>query len=216
MDACPIFYAETMKKATTRSDDKSRVGRPPKFREPRRPVTVTLPERTLRLLGALDSDRARAIVKVADAAMSPAEMPPDRLVEVVEVMPGVGIILVGASRSLRQISWLRLVEVAPARFLLSIASGTPVESLEIALHDLVETVSDADPRERIIVERLRALIRTLRRGRSISKAEMLFVDTRGRTQGALRGPGDPADRREADARRAGTAPAARRRAGPRL
>jgi hypothetical protein len=156
-------------------DERNRGGRPPKFREPRRPVTLTLPERTLDLLAAVDKDRARAIVKVTDAALS-AHAPPSTLVEVVEVAPGVGIILVGASRSLRQIPWLRLVEVAPARFLLCIPSGTPVELLEIALHDLLEAAS-ADVRERAILEGLHALIRTLRRGRTVSKAEMLFVDT---------------------------------------
>jgi hypothetical protein len=167
-----------MRLSRTRAGERSRGGRPPKFREPRRPVTVTLPERTLRLLAAVDKDRARAVVKVTDAALAPT--PQSQLVDVVEVMRGVGIILVGPSRCLRQIPWLRLVEVAPSRFLLSIPSGTPVDSLEIALHDLLETVPLADARERAILERLHALMRTLRRGRNVSKAEMLFVDTGGR------------------------------------
>ena len=141
---------------------------------------MTLPERTLRLLAAVDKDRARAVVKVTDAALAPTDAPQSQLVDVVEVMPGVGIILVGPSRCLRQIPWLRLVEVAPGRFLLSIPSGTPVESLEIALHDLLETIPPDDARERAILERLHALMRKLRRGQSVSKAEMLFVDMGGR------------------------------------
>jgi hypothetical protein len=170
-----------MKSSRARSGARNMGGRPPKFREPRRPVTVTLPERTLRLLAAVDKDRARAVVKVTDAALAPTDRAEKKLLEVVEVMPGVGIILVGASRCLRQIPWLGLVEVAPARFLLSIPSGTPVESLEIALDDLLrEAVSPADGRERAMLEQLHALMRTLRRGRSVSKAEMLFVDTGGR------------------------------------
>jgi hypothetical protein len=169
-----------MKRSSARAGERNRGGRPPKFREPRHPVTVTLPERTLRLLAAVDKDRARAVVKVTDAALAPTDTPQSRLVDVVEVMPDVGIILVGPSRCLRQIPWLRLVEVAPGRFLLSIPSGTPVDSLEIALHDLLETVPPADARERAILERLHALMRRLRRGRSVSKAEMLFVDTGGR------------------------------------
>jgi hypothetical protein len=56
-----------------------------------------------------------------------------------------------------------------------------VESLEIALDDLLrEAGSPADGRERAMLEQLHALMRTLRRGRSVSKAEMLFVDTGGR------------------------------------
>jgi hypothetical protein len=177
-----------MKGTSSRSSGRS--GRPPKFREPRRPVTITLPERTLRLLAAVDRDRARAVVRVTDATVASADGPESRLVEVVEILPGIGIILVGASRYLRQIPWLRLVELAPGRLLLSIPSGTPVESLEIAVHDLLETVSTEDPRERAILEGLHALIRTLRRGRSLSKAiskafskaEMLFVDMRSQAE----------------------------------
>ena len=169
-----------MKRTSSRAGGRS--GRPPKFREPRRPVTITLPERTLRLLAAVDRDRARAVVRVTDAAVASADGSESRLVEVVEILPGIGIILVGASRYLRQIPWLRLVELAPGRLLLSIPSGTPVESLEIAVHDLLETVSTAESRERAILEGLHALIRRLRRGRSLSKAEMLFVDMRSQAE----------------------------------
>ena len=160
-----------------------RSGRPPKFREPRRPVTITLPERTLRLLAAVDRDRARAVVRVTDTVVSSGDAADTRLVDVVEMLPGVGIILVGPSRYLRRIPWLRLVELTPGRLLLSIPSGTPVESLEIAVHDLLEAVPAAEPRERAILEGLHALIRRLRRGQSLSKAEMLFVDMRGSAEG---------------------------------
>lgn len=177
-----------------RAGERNKGGRPPKFREARRPVTLTLPERTLHLLAAVDKDRARAVVKVTDALLAPTDGPHSHLVDVVEVMPGVGIILVNASQYLRQIPWLRLVEVAPARFLLSIPSGTPVESLEIALDDLLEMVPPAEIRERTILERLHGLIRSLRRGRSVSKAEMLFVDTNNRAAKASGSEEGPASR----------------------
>ena len=186
-----IYYALIMDDATDRS--KGRTGRPPKFREARRPVTITLPERTLRLLAAVDRDRARAVVRVTDAAVPSTDAADSRLVEVVEILPGIGIILVGASRHLRQIPWLRLVELAPGRLLLSIPSGTPIESLEIAVHDLLEGVPSAESRERAILEGLHALIRRLRRGQSLSKAEMLFVDMRSEADGgrpAVTGPSD--------------------------
>ena len=96
---------------------------------------------------------------------------------------------------LRQIPWLRLVELAPGRLLLSIPSGTPVESLEIAVHDLLETVSTAESRERAILEGLHALIRRLRRGRSLSKAEMLFVDMRSQAEREPEARGLPAEER---------------------
>src|SRR5262245_25135497 len=102
---------------------RNKSGRPPKFAGPRRPVTVTLPESTLGRLAAIDKDRARAIVKITDAAM-PDDRNPRRQIELVEVAPGLGIIIVGPSRLLQRIEWLRLVEVAPMRFLLAIPPGT--------------------------------------------------------------------------------------------
>src|SRR5215813_253062 len=97
------------------SKTKNKNGRPPKFHEPRRPVTVTLPESTLARLASINADRARAIVKVTDAAMP--EGAKQEGVRVVEVSPGLGVIIVGPSQMLRKIQWLRLVEVAPTRFL---------------------------------------------------------------------------------------------------
>lgn len=152
-------------------------GRPPKFRGPRRPVTVTLPENTLQRLESIDSDRARAIVKVTDAALPPSPSRPD--VEVVEITPGVGIIIVGPSLLLRKIEWLRLVEVAPLRFLLTVPLGTSIDSLELAFIDLLEDPAAHDTREHAILIELRNLVRRLRRRGELSKAEMLFVDTRG-------------------------------------
>ena len=53
-----------------------RTGRPAKFAEPSRPVTVTLPERILDLLAAVDSDRAQAIVKTVEAISAPRQESP--------------------------------------------------------------------------------------------------------------------------------------------
>jgi hypothetical protein len=154
-----------------------RIGRPPKFRGPRRPVTVTLPESTLARLASIDSDRARAIVKITDAAV-PLDPKQQLQVELVEVSPGLAIIIVGPSQLLRKIEWLRLVEVAPMRFLLSIPLGTSIDSLELAVLELLEDSELYDARERSLLSQLRDLIRILRRRGELSKAEMLFVDTR--------------------------------------
>ena len=114
-------------------------GRPPKFQEPRHPITVTLSESTLAQLAAINSDRSRAIVKAATAAL-PVD-PKRKPVELVEVLPGLSVILIGPSRYIRKIKWLRLVEVAPLRFLLTIPTGTAVDSLELALLDLLQNLN---------------------------------------------------------------------------
>lgn len=149
-------------------------GRPPKFNEPRRAITVTLPERTLRQLALIGKDRAKAIVKTVDFTSG---IESDRkLVDVVEISPGKSIILVTPCEPLRQIPWLRLVEVSPRRALLTIPSGTPTESLEVTLMDLLENKEQMEEQDRLILEDLRSQIGAMRRGRKISRAEILFVD----------------------------------------
>lgn len=161
-----------------------RGGRPPKFDEPRRPVTLTLPERILARLAAVDPDRASAIVKVVDAAApgGGGGCPP---VEVVEVAPGTAVILIGPSRRLREIPWVRLAEVSPGRHLVTLTSGTSIELLEVAILDLLESLPPEDDGERAILLELRRLLGSSRRDRRITKFEMLYVDTpAGRKHGA--------------------------------
>lgn len=151
-------------------------GRPPKFKEPRRPVTVTLPESTLARLAAIEPDRARAIVKATNAAM-PGDAKERKPVELNEVMPGLGIIIVGPSRYLQKIKWLRLIELAPLRFLVTIPTGTAVDSLELELVDLLQSVKPDEEWEKSLLEDLRDLMRNLRLEGKLRKAELLFVDT---------------------------------------
>jgi hypothetical protein len=150
-------------------------GRPRKFAEPSHPITVTLPENTLAKLSALDPDRAKAIVKCADMAAG-GNRTGQEPINVVEVAPGKAIILVGPSNSLKRIKWLRMVQVAPFRYLLTIPTGTPVESLEVAILDTLENLSGEEATERPLLESLKHLISHQRRKATISKNELLFID----------------------------------------
>ena len=160
----------------TNDDERNKGGRPPKFSEPRRPITVTLPERTLEQLAAIDKDRAKAIVKATEGMIHHGKGT-ERPVEVVEALAGTGIILVGPSRHLKRIPFLRLVEVAPGRFLLVIPTGTAPDSLEIALVDLLDSIPASEAHERKMITALQLLLRTFRLNRKVSKAEILFVST---------------------------------------
>lgn len=153
-------------------------GRPPKFEQRGRPVTVTLPETTLAHLAAIDTDRSRAIVKATEAAL-PRDEALAKLPALVEVAPGLSVILVGPSRCLRKIEWLRLAEVSPSRYLLVIPTGTSIDSLELALIDMIENIEPEDAWERGMLDRLRKLIGSLRRGAEFSKAELLLVEHSG-------------------------------------
>lgn len=161
------------------------VGRPPKFDEARRPVTVTLPERTLERLAVIHEDRAHAIVKAVDAALqAPAGGP---AVQLVEVAPGSAVIIVGPSRTLARIPFLRLVEVAAGRHLLAIPPGTPIDTLELALVDALETLPPNDAAERGLVNALRAQLQGVRQSQSVTKAEIMFVTTDARPGRRRRG-----------------------------
>jgi hypothetical protein len=149
-------------------------GRPPKFREPSRPITVTLPERTLDLLGAIDGDRARAIVSAAECAVG-ASQRTTTVVDVVRIDDDAAVVIIGPCPSLAKVPWVRPVEIAPGRYLISIDSGTSVDTLEIALVDLLEHFGERDGSERSILEQLLVLIRRRRRDRTITKGEILFV-----------------------------------------
>lgn len=155
-----------------------RGGRPPKFTEPSGPVTVTLPDRTVELLRRIDGDRAKAIVKAVDAAVGP-ERAVAGGVEIVEMAPGTGLVLVPASRSLRSIPWLKTIEVTPTRYLLALVPGESIEKIEIALLDLIEEVGESAPEDLPMLRMLAEKIRQLRRGGKISVAEVLFVSIDG-------------------------------------
>ena len=163
--------------ATNSSSSEKRTGRggrPPKFGEPSKPVTVTLPARTLSDLSRIDADRARAIVKATDAALQ-AEKTMSDGVDVVSVSPATALIVVGLNRHLRNVPWLRQAEVAPGRFILSVPSGTALESLEVALRDLLDDIPDDEARERAMTKRLIEVLREMRRGQKYSKEEILLM-----------------------------------------
>jgi hypothetical protein len=151
-------------------------GRPPKYDECRRPITVTLPERILRDLHSINPDRSRAIVKCVETVIGKKSGRNFKLVELIELTPGKALIVVGPSASLQQIEWLRLVEISPLRYLLVLPSGMAVEVLEVTIHDILR---DLDPNnsESALLKELLDVISPQRRGGSITKADLLFVDT---------------------------------------
>lgn len=154
----------------------NRGGRPPKFREPRHPVTMTLPERILDQLAEIDPDRTCAVVKVTEAVVGTGKGR-FKPVELIEMAPGKSLIVVGPSKVLRQIPWLKLIEIARARYLLTIPSGMPIEALEVALRDLFSNPElQKNQRENTVLYELLNLIGHQRRTQCLSKAEILIVE----------------------------------------
>ncbi|MCX6353313.1 MAG: hypothetical protein NTZ78_00240 [Candidatus Aureabacteria bacterium] len=150
-----------------------KAGRPPKFQEARRPVTVTLPMRVLEILNTIDPDRARAIAKLAAAAGR--GLRDGKPVEIVEVAPHRGLIVVKESKVLRSIDGLRLIEIAPARFLITLKASLSVESLEVQIHDWLEE-GNGNPEEVALLKELFDQLRHHRRRKAVSKEELLIIN----------------------------------------
>jgi hypothetical protein len=147
-------------------------GRPPKFAEPSRPVTLTLPQSTLAELQRINPDRSRAIVELTKKASD--ENPKNALVEIIEVAKDTGLVVIGPSKALRQVPFLRLVEVAPRRFLLAFDAGHNFHDLELAIRDALDDVK-YDDRERELLTELVGHIKGLRKSQRVSMAEILVV-----------------------------------------
>ena len=162
-----------MKQSTPK---KNAGGRPRKFSESSKPITVTLPDRILSMLTLADPDRAKAITKVTEMYLKDGLKKP--AVEVLDVGPGAGLIITGPSLKLGSLPWLRLVEIAPARFIITIASGTPIETLEVGLSDTLDDLKPGEAMDKEILTELLRWVKTLRRGKNVSKAELLLVSTR--------------------------------------
>lgn len=161
-------------KTNERLAGKKGSGRPPKFDEPSRPVTLTLPESTLRELEHVDPDRGRAIVKLTKSALGNEGAAPP-LVEILEMTANTGLIVIGRSDALRQIPFLHAVEVAPGRYLLALDSGHDFKSLEIAINDVLEAAPEHEKRERELIVQLLQHIKRLRKTERLSMAQILFA-----------------------------------------
>lgn len=154
-----------------------RRGRPPKFCEPRHPVTMTLPQRILDQLAEIDPDRTTAVVKVTEAVVG-TNNKRFKPVELVEMAPGKSLIVVSQNTVLKHIPWLKLIEITPARYLLTLPSGTSIEVLEVALRDLFHNPElQKNEHESIILSELLNLIGHQRRTRRLFKTEILIVES---------------------------------------
>lgn len=123
---------------------------------------------------AIDADRGRAIVKLAknEANKSGGEQP---LVEILEMAHNTGLVVIGPAPSLKKISFIQLVEVAPSRYLLALSPGHGFPELEIALNDLLGELGTGQARDRELVSQLLGYFRSYRRSESVSTAQILLL-----------------------------------------
>ena len=156
--------------------DNGRGGRPAKFDEPSRPVTITLPDRILDRIREIDGDRAKGVVKAVEAALAGGACgPAAEAVCELRVAKDESLLVVARSKLLASVPWIRMVEIAPGRHLLSLRDGVPIEKLEVTLEDLLDSNPDAGDAERNILRTLLSRIRAPRRNQAVRKEEILVV-----------------------------------------
>ena len=155
-------------------NSKKTVGRPRKFEEPSRPVTVTLPASVLRKLALLNEDRARAIAQAVEGAVAD-ETAATCPLQLVEVFKNQSLITISDCPALDCVTWLRRVKIAPGRYLLAIPPGMPTESLEVALVDLLDEKQRLSDTEFEVIRRLRECLAFNRRRNRMVKGELIFI-----------------------------------------
>lgn len=160
-----------MKKASRYT---GRGGRPPKFHEPSRPITLTLPLRTLSQLESIGADRAKAIVRTVDKVAG-ASLEHVKDIDIVPIGRDASLIVTGPCKALKRVQGVRSVEVAPGRFILTVPTGTSPSQTEVAIGDVLESLSPGDVRDRKILEELITIFRHSRRTHKMTKEEILII-----------------------------------------
>lgn len=120
--------------------------------------------------------RATTMSKQKKHRADSTPFPDGGLYEIVKVAPRRSVIIVGSDTPLTRIPWLKLVEIAPGRNLITLPPGTSIESLEVALLGLMEKVSPRATKEWALLKELGKYIGRLRRQSKMSKVEILIVD----------------------------------------
>jgi hypothetical protein len=131
-------------------------GRPRKFAEPTRAVTITLPESVLSTLTSVHKDISRAIVQLTERRLRHKHP----LAELVTFGRN-AVITVRPTPSLEKRAGVQLVPLPDGRALISFAEARTIAELELTLNDALEDPSLA-PDDRELFE---AIVRILKSAR---------------------------------------------------
>ena len=148
----------------------ARRGRPRKFAEPSRPVTLTLPLDVIAALGAVDTDLSRAVVRMVRPALGRRRHPPAELSN----FGSRAVIVIHRSRTLERRAGVCLVPLPDGRALISFDRPTTIEGLELTIADALE-----DPRldraDRAVFEGIGDILRSARRSRDVAMLQKSII-----------------------------------------
>jgi len=140
-----------------------RRGRPRKFSQPSRPVTLTLPEHVIDTLSGVDPDLSRAVVRLAQPEVGKQPHPPAELV----TFGRRAVIVVNPTRTLERRTGVVLVPLSDGRALISFDSSMTPAGLELTIQDALDEHDLPDEDSRIF-ESIRDLLRDVRRSQSVT------------------------------------------------
>jgi hypothetical protein len=143
---------------TSPIDIRPRRGRPRKFTEPSRAVTLTLPEDTLEALAAIDPDLSRAVVRLTQSELAKQPHKPAELV----TYGRRAVIAVNPTRTLKERMGVDLVPLPDGRALISFDRATTIAALELLIADALDDPR-LSPADRAIFNAIAEILRTARR-----------------------------------------------------
>ncbi|BCS33276.1 hypothetical protein TBR22_A25030 [Luteitalea sp. TBR-22] len=162
-----------------------RRGRPRKFDEPSRVVSLTLPESVIGSLSRVNEDLGHAVAGLIQDRTSPALREPAELV----TFGSRAVISVRPSRLLEQYLGVSLVPLPDGRALIALDEPRSVADLELRIHDLLdEGVSNDDVRATL--EGLRSILREARRSADVVLVPRNIIVLETRTSARRRLPAD--------------------------
>jgi hypothetical protein len=139
-----------------------RRGRPRKFIEPSRAVTLTLPEPVLAALSDIDHDLSRAVVRLAQPNVARQPHAPAELAS----FGRNAVIVVNPTRTLEDRTGVLLIPLSDGRALLSFDEPITIARLELSLRDVLEdpTLTEEDGR---IFASIADILKAARRSRTV-------------------------------------------------
>jgi hypothetical protein len=139
-----------------------RRGRPRKFAQPSRSVTLTLPESVIAALEGVDPDLGRAVVRLAQPELAKRPRLP---VELAHFGRG-AVIVVTPTRTLEQRTGVTLVPLSDGRALIAFDESMTAALLELKLEDVLEA-RDLPAKDALIFSGVLDVLRDARRSKSV-------------------------------------------------
>lgn len=158
-------------------------GRPRKFDEPSRAVTLTLPESVIERLGQINQDLSVAVADLVAPRPAPSPRAPAELT----VFGRRAVITVTPRRGLERRIGVELIPVSDGRALISFEQARSAADLELLLADALEDKS-LDEGERQLFESISALLKEARRSTSVAlvRRNIIVLEHSARRKGRSR------------------------------